>query len=209
VPETSRQRLTDPKKIEALIIENLKSSWTYRKTEKIKNLDPFLESGFLHKNFLLSEIRQWLGYLKGEQQIDNIILHTLDTLAETGRIKIFSMGQDRFMSRDNIKFCSEVGIAQKSYKEKIRYVSQRFYANEPLLPKEFDEFCLQDISGRVQKIRSVQQEFLAKKYGKSGLEIESLLHRQDIADDISFKRELISGMNKKRKKTMNKKRKKK
>lgn len=199
VPEPSRLRLTDPKKVEKLIISNLKSSWIYRKTEKIKHDDPALETGMLHRNFRLSDCRIWIGYLEKETVADNIILKVLGDLVKSGRLKIFSLGQDRFMDRYDMKFCSEIGTAIRSFSGQIgpKYKAMRFYPDKPLAKAEFDQYCLLDISGRVQKIRQKQDEYLQKRHGRSGLEMEAKLHRENIMEELDLKRRLIAEVNKK------------
>lgn len=187
VPNPSESKITDPKKILEIIFQNLRSSFRFVVDPQKPSNDQFLENGLLHRNFLLSDIRSWTGNNENE---DPQILEALDIAAETGKLKIFNIESNRNLSITDISFSCEIGQCQKNYHDKISLENLRFYDEKPLKKEEFDKWNNTNISAQVADIRQQIHTQLSKREGKSGLELEARLHREDVMAEIDLKRRM-------------------
>jgi hypothetical protein len=191
-PETPRVEV--PTQVGQIFLENLCSGFSFIPAElpDVYIDSRFEETGMLHhRRKPLSHFRNWCGL--GEAD-DDLILEVLDNLAKTGQIKVFHVANpDRTMHYNDCSFGIEIGRGVRSWQgaDAPRFSSLRYYADEPLRKKEHDKFSIFDVKARVEAIRKDRDERFRKRFGASGLEMESKLHREKIEEELDLKRRLI------------------
>lgn len=196
------EQITNPKQIIMTILSNLRSKFTFFPS-KIAGADvdnKLEESGFLHRRFLLSHVREWLGL----QQIDDpIILNSLDGIAKKGKAKFIRIEQTRDMNIHDMGFVVEVGRAIRSWRGQNapNITAVKFYSARSMSEKEKKKpSTILNVRARVEKIREEQDRYRREKYGifSKETEIEKEMRRIDRESDIELRHAILDIANSKK-----------
>jgi hypothetical protein len=166
----------DVKEIGKNILEFSRAKFTFvpAKLDGVFVDSQFEEGGVFFVDFLLSDLRDCCGLSEGD---DDLILTVLDDLTRRGRIKIFKIQLTPAMRHTDCGFRAEIGRGIRSWegRDVPKFVTTRFYGDEPMTAKEKKEpHTILNVKEQVENIRERRDADFRARFGGNSRETEIL-----------------------------------